>query len=90
MNIIETIVEESDVVEQAVNQAQPAVVEIDALALGLIVHAAVNVLNDYYDALNGSDAANTARVFPFTGGSRFQCRRSLRPTNNVCFSTILS
>jgi len=36
MNIIETIVEESDVVEQAVNQAQPAVVEIDALALGLI------------------------------------------------------
>ncbi len=42
-----------------------------ALALGLVVHAAVNVLNDYYDALNGTDAINTARVYPFTGGSRF-------------------
>lgn len=49
---------------------QPAVAAA-ALLLGLVVHAAVNVLNDYYDALNGSDAANTGRVFPFTGGSRF-------------------
>jgi len=31
----------------------------------------INVLNDYYDALNGTDANNTARVFPFTGGGRF-------------------
>jgi 1,4-dihydroxy-2-naphthoate polyprenyltransferase len=31
----------------------------------------VNVLNDYYDALNGTDAQNTERIFPFTGGSRF-------------------
>jgi 1,4-dihydroxy-2-naphthoate octaprenyltransferase len=31
----------------------------------------VNVLNDYYDALNGTDDLNTERVFPFTGGSRF-------------------
>jgi 1,4-dihydroxy-2-naphthoate octaprenyltransferase len=31
----------------------------------------VNVLNDYYDALNGSDTINTDRLFPFTGGSRF-------------------
>jgi len=29
------------------------------------------VLNDYYDAMNGTDAINTGRVFPFTGGSRF-------------------
>ncbi|MBI3148079.1 MAG: prenyltransferase [Betaproteobacteria bacterium] len=39
--------------------------------LALLTHAAANVLNDYFDHLNGSDAANTARVFPFTGGSRF-------------------
>jgi len=39
--------------------------------LALLVHAAVNVLNDYYDALNGTDDANTERLFPFTGGSRF-------------------
>jgi 1,4-dihydroxy-2-naphthoate octaprenyltransferase len=37
----------------------------------LVAHAGINVVNDYYDALNGSDAANTERQFPFTGGSRF-------------------
>lgn len=37
----------------------------------LVAHAGVNVVNDYYDALNGSDAANSERQFPFTGGSRF-------------------
>ncbi|MDQ3059583.1 MAG: prenyltransferase [Pseudomonadota bacterium] len=37
----------------------------------LVAHAGANVLNDYYDALNGSDAGNQARLFPFTGGSRF-------------------
>ncbi len=41
------------------------------LALALLAHAGTNVLNDYYDALNGSDAHNTERLFPFTGGSRF-------------------
>jgi 1,4-dihydroxy-2-naphthoate octaprenyltransferase len=37
----------------------------------LVAHAAVNVLNDYYDELNGTDRLNTDRLFPFTGGSRF-------------------
>jgi len=41
------------------------------LMFGLMAHAGVNVLNDYYDALNGTDACNIERVFPFTGGSRF-------------------
>lgn len=36
----------------------------------LLAHAGVNVLNDYYDALNGTDAHNVERIFPFTGGSR--------------------
>jgi 1,4-dihydroxy-2-naphthoate octaprenyltransferase len=40
------------------------------IVLALLTHAGVNVLNDYYDALNGTDAINTERVFPFTGGSR--------------------
>lgn len=35
------------------------------------IHAAINVLNDYYDALNGGDTVNSERIFPFTGGSRF-------------------
>jgi 1,4-dihydroxy-2-naphthoate octaprenyltransferase len=37
----------------------------------LVAHAGINVLNDYYDARSGADAANTERLFPFTGGSRF-------------------
>lgn len=37
----------------------------------LVAHAGVNVVNDYYDDENGSDAANVERQFPFTGGSRF-------------------
>ena len=37
----------------------------------LMAHAGANVINDYYDALNGSDAGNCERLFPFTGGSRF-------------------
>jgi len=41
------------------------------LVFALLAHAGVNVLNDYYDALNGTDASNTERIFPFTGGSRF-------------------
>ena len=40
------------------------------LLLALICHAAVNVINDWADARNGSDAANTERIYPFTGGSR--------------------
>lgn len=42
-----------------------------AVFFALVAHAGVNVINDYYDALNGTDEANTERQFPFTGGSRF-------------------
>ena len=39
--------------------------------LGVIcVHAGVNVLNDVYDEMNGTDRLNHDRIFPFTGGSR--------------------
>jgi len=41
------------------------------LMFALMAHAGINVLNDYYDELNGTDRLNTDRVFPFTGGSRF-------------------
>jgi 1,4-dihydroxy-2-naphthoate octaprenyltransferase len=41
------------------------------LFFALMAHAGVNVLNDYYDAANGTDQVNVDRVFPFTGGSRF-------------------
>ncbi len=41
------------------------------LFFALVAHAGANVINDYYDSLSGCDGANTERVFPFTGGSRF-------------------
>jgi 1,4-dihydroxy-2-naphthoate octaprenyltransferase len=50
--------------------------DIEPLGAGLtllgavLFHAAVNVDNDYFDAINGSDADNPGRLFPFTGGSR--------------------
>ena len=37
----------------------------------LVAHAGINVVNDYYDDLNGTDRINSERIFPFTGGSRF-------------------
>jgi 1,4-dihydroxy-2-naphthoate octaprenyltransferase len=41
------------------------------VVFALVAHAGINVLNDYYDELNGTDRINKERVFPFTGGSRF-------------------
>lgn len=40
------------------------------LAGALLAHGGINVLNDYYDHLNGTDAANRSAVAPYTGGSR--------------------
>lgn len=37
----------------------------------VLVHAAINVINDYHDDRNGTDDNNDERLFPFTGGSRF-------------------
>lgn len=47
------------------------IVLLGSWLLALTGHAAANVLNDYYDALSGTDALNTQRLAPFTGGSRF-------------------
>ncbi len=50
--------------------------ELDGLALCLaliaiiLVNGGINVLNDVYDDINGTDRVNTDRVAPFTGGSR--------------------
>jgi 1,4-dihydroxy-2-naphthoate octaprenyltransferase len=42
-----------------------------ALAAILFAHAATNVYNDVSDDLIGADAANSNRIYPYTGGSRF-------------------
>lgn len=41
-----------------------------SLVLAVLAHAAINLYNDYGDALGGSDAINSARLTPFSGGSR--------------------
>lgn len=69
----------------AVN-AGPALV---ALLLALAAHAGVNVLNDYYDHLNGSDTANTERLFPYTGGSRFIQNGVLTPGQTLAWGLTL-
>ncbi|MFZ2302620.1 MAG: prenyltransferase [Gallionella sp.] len=60
------------------------------LLFALLAHAGANVLNDYYDALNGTDAQNTERIFPFTGGSRFIQNGVLTPaqTRNFGFALL--
>jgi len=59
------------------------------LVLALLAHAGVNVLNDYYDYLNGTDDANTGRLFPFTGGSRFIQNRVLTPRQTLAYGLAL-
>lgn len=62
---------------------------IITMILALVAHAAANVLNDYYDALNGSDAHNAERVYPFTGGSRFIQNNVLTPSSTGLFGYAL-
>lgn len=57
--------------------------------LGVTAHAAVNVYNDYCDHLNGTDANNTRRIFPFTGGSRFIQNGVLTPQATLAFARFL-
>lgn len=62
---------------------------IVTVAFALVAHAGINVLNDYYDALNGTDAINTERVFPFTGGSRFIQNGVLSLKETAVFGALL-
>ncbi len=66
-------------------------VDIDPLTafvtvlFALVAHAGGNVINDFHDAVSGADAANTERLFPFTGGSRFIQNGVLTPTQTARF-----
>ncbi|MFZ5483883.1 MAG: prenyltransferase [Pseudomonadota bacterium] len=55
------------------------------LMLALAAHAGVNVLNDYYDHRNGTDAMNVERLYPYTGGSRFIQNGVLTPGQTLAF-----
>lgn len=60
-----------------------------SLLLAVLAHAGVNVLNDYYDHLNGTDAVNGDRLFPYTGGSRFIQNGVLTPRQTLAFGLAL-
>ena len=60
-----------------------------ALSLALFAHAAANLLNDYFDHLNGSDQINEDRITPFTGGSRFIQDRKFKPREILLLSITL-
>jgi 1,4-dihydroxy-2-naphthoate octaprenyltransferase len=55
---------------QADGCAWDGLAAVATVLLALMTHAAVNLYNDYGDAVGGSDAVNTERLFPFSGGSR--------------------
>jgi 1,4-dihydroxy-2-naphthoate octaprenyltransferase len=59
------------------------------LLLALLAHAGINVYNDYCDHLNGTDARNTQRIYPFTGGSRFIQNGVLTPRQVRVFAMLL-
>jgi 1,4-dihydroxy-2-naphthoate octaprenyltransferase len=66
-----------------------AATAIVTVLFALVAHAGINVLNDYYDALNGTDAANVERIFPFTGGSRFIQNGVLTLRETVTYGALL-
>ena len=53
------------------------------------MHSAANVLNDYFDSENGTDAANDQRVYPFSGGSRFIQNGVFRKQQILNFGLVL-
>ncbi|MFZ1499150.1 MAG: prenyltransferase, partial [Giesbergeria sp.] len=59
-------------------------------ALALLAHASANMQNDYADALNGADAANSAGLYPLTGGSRLVQRGVVTAADMRQFSLVLA
>ncbi len=57
--------------------------------LAVATQAGVNVFNDYCDHLNGSDAVNVDRRFPFTGGSRFIQNGVMSPRQMLAYALLL-
>ncbi len=55
----------------------------------VLAQAGANVINDYYDALNGTDRLNTDRIYPFTGGSRFIQNGVLSEEETARYAAIL-
>ncbi len=50
-----------------------------SLLAAIFYHAGINVLNDYFDYLNGTDNINFTGLTPFTGGSRMIQNKIMTP-----------
>jgi 1,4-dihydroxy-2-naphthoate octaprenyltransferase len=70
-------------------QNHKLVINALALIMVLLAHASSNVLNDYFDHLNGSDFINSNRISPFTGGSRYIQNNILSPKQIYALGIIL-
>lgn len=62
---------------------------IVTLVFAMVAQGGANVLNDYHDSVSGNDAANTERVFPFTGGSRLIQNGVLSEKQMLAYGTLL-
>lgn len=68
------------------NSKESFAINFLAIALALSAHAGANLLNDYFDHLNGSDQNNEGRIPPFTGGSRYIQNNLLKPAQVFQFA----
>ena len=60
-----------------------------SLTAGILYHGGLNLLNDYFDHLYGTDAINPTPLTPYAGGSRV-IQRGLIPAGRVlAFSVVL-
>lgn len=59
-----------------------------SLVAALFYHAGINVLNDYFDYLNGTDNINRTGLTPFTGGSRMIQNKIMTPEETYLLGII--
>ncbi len=59
------------------------------MAAFIFLHLGTNVLNDYFDHMNGTDRVNKKFIPPFTGGSRLIQAKVLKPAEVLAEGIIL-
>ncbi len=67
---------------------RPALFALTVLAV-MALHAGMNVLNDYYDYLNGTDNINRSALPPFSGGSGLIQAGRMSPGGTFLLGTAL-
>lgn len=60
-----------------------------SLIAAVFFHSGMNVFNDYFDHINGTDDINKKALTPFTGGSRFIQRGLLTPKETLVLAVLL-